>query len=277
MLLCFPEYEAANFRRWRKRGSARLPLPPTCSKSVSQPSASSSEGLLGSGEVTHGTGSWNAGGLNSYGELLGGALHNVIRFPFNVRFFSFPACSLKVESAAGFEMNAYVSQGTVLARRLTGPWLVSTPAYLGLGWCRSSDELLCSSSYCLRKRFLLFLSIFCLAGRTTAENSSPVSHKRRMDFLSAPGLKGKQRLPGGSGCSSAGRREDWWFWGGQAGVLFSSGSVEIFLGFKSSLFERWSCQVWGHRMPLGCFLLKTLQKRRLPATGFQSCLPRNGL
>lgn len=31
------------------------------------------------------------------------------------------------------------------------------------------------------------------------ENSSPVSHKRRMDFLSALGLKGKQGLPGGSG------------------------------------------------------------------------------
>lgn len=38
------------------------------------------------------------------------------------------------------------------------------------------------------------------------ENSSPVSHKRRMDFLSAPGLKGKQGLPGGSGCSSLGSR-----------------------------------------------------------------------
>lgn len=40
------------------------------------------------------------------------------------------------------------------------------------------------------------------------ENSSPVSHKRRMDFLSALGLKGKQGLPGGSGCSSAGQPED---------------------------------------------------------------------
>lgn len=36
------------------------------------------------------------------------------------------------------------------------------------------------------------------------ENSSPVSHKRRMDFLSAPSLKGKQGLPGGSGCSLPG-------------------------------------------------------------------------
>lgn len=40
------------------------------------------------------------------------------------------------------------------------------------------------------------------------ENPSPVSHKRRMDFLSAPGLKGEPGLPGGSGCSSAGRPQD---------------------------------------------------------------------
>lgn len=63
----------------------------------------------------------------------------------------------------------------------------------------SSGELLFSSSYCLSSRFLLCLSIFCLARRAVVENSSPVSHKRRMDFLSALGLKGKQGLPGGSG------------------------------------------------------------------------------
>lgn len=68
------------------------------------------------------------------------------------------------------------------------------------------------------------------------ENSSPVSHKRRMDFLSALGLKGKQGLPGGSGCSSATARGLMILRG--TSIFFSLGSVEIFLGFKCFLLER---------------------------------------
>lgn len=169
------------------------------------------------------------GGLKGCENLSGD--HSIMQCNFILIYvFYIFLPSLKGERASRFKTNLCLSLDIVLARQLTGPWLLSTPAYLGLGWCWVLGSCSSAAPIVWVHGFYCVFLFSALLGELLWKIH--LLSLTRGEWISCRLWAWRESR----GCREEAAR-GLMIWRG-TGVFFSLGSVEIFLGFKCFLVER---------------------------------------